>query len=169
MQGNFCEPCRAELIRGNICPHILPSHIIKNIVMHHLNFLIWNLSSEFCSLPLVSYRTLQIQFDTTETEEFQSTSSLRRSDTAQKGLKVPRNVDLPPPALLFCDTLHCNPRRVRSSNFLQHSNAGSSHFSSCKNHQGGRKRSTKQKHGWVCGFHLIKNRTGFNTVFICTQ
>lgn len=123
----------------------------------------------FSSPPLASYRTLQIQFDTTEIQEFQSTSSLRGSDTAQKGLNVPSNVAFPPSALLPSDTLHCNPRSVRSSHFLQHSNAGSSHFSSCKNHQGRRKRSTKQKHGWVCGFHLIKNRTGFNTVFICTQ
>lgn len=166
MQSSFCEPCRAELIRGNICPHMLPSNFIKNIVRHHLNFLIWNL---FSFLPLASYRTLQIQFDTTEIPEFQSTSSLRGSDTAQEGLNVPGNVDLPPPALLFSDTLPCNPRSGRSSHFLQPSHAGRNHFSSCKNHQGRGKRSTKQKHGWVCGFHLIKNRTGFSTVFICTQ
>lgn len=117
MQNSFCEPCRAELIRGNICPHMLPSNIIKKnhqapSKLFHLEFIL------FSSLPLASYRPLQIQFDTTEVQEFQSTSSLRGSDAAQKGLNVPRNVDLPPPALLSSDTLHCNPRSGRSSHFF---------------------------------------------------
>lgn len=169
MQNSFCEPCRAELIRGNICSHMLPSDIIKNTVRHHLNFFIWNL---FCFL-LLHWLPTELRKYSLISQKFKNFKAHLCSEDLiqlpQKGLNVPGNVDLPPPALLFSDTLHCNPRSGRSSHFLQHSNAASCHFSSCKNHQGRRKRSTKQKHGWVCGFHLIKNRTGFNTVFICTQ